>query len=48
MSANVVCTECGVVLVVQEAGNYHLMTDTFTSYYHIPNLNEHMQLHEGA
>lgn len=48
MSANVICTECGAILEVLAVYNYHLMDDHGTSYYHLPGLNEHMQLHEGA
>lgn len=48
MPAKVTCTECGMVLEVYAVANYYLAVDRISNYYHIPNLNEHMQLHEGA
>lgn len=46
MSANVNCTECGMVLGVEWATTRNVWGASST-YYHIPDLNEHMQLHEG-
>lgn len=48
MPADVQCTECGMVLEVFAVYNYRLMDDRATAYYHLPNLNEHMKLHEGV
>lgn len=48
MPADVICTECGQTLEVLTISNYRLTEGHATSYYHVPNLNEHMQLHEGA
>lgn len=47
MPANVTCTECGMELEVLEIMNYTLFGE-FSNYYHLPDLNEHMQLHEGG
>lgn len=37
-----------MVLDVLVVYNYHLMSDGVTAYYHVPYLNDHMQLHEGG
>lgn len=37
-----------MVLAVLAVYNYRVLDDHATAYYHLPNLNEHMQLHEGG
>jgi hypothetical protein len=44
----VICTECGMVLEVLGVSNFNLTEGHVSTYYHVPNLNEHMQLHEEA
>lgn len=46
MSASVICYKCGMVLEVLGIANYTLLEGYVGSYYHVPDLNEHMQLHE--
>lgn len=48
MSANVTCTECGMVLDVESAQTFTAFGGYTIPYYYIPHLNEHMQLHEGG
>lgn len=48
MPANVTCTECGMVLEVLTVSNFNLTEGHVSNYYHLPTLNEHMQLHEEA
>lgn len=48
MSNSVICYKCGMVLEVESAQTFTVFGGYTMPYYHIPHLNEHMQLHEEA